>query len=147
MSARRASLRRSGRLAWGLRFEEDKRNGVPFEKLLIRGGNSFNLKSSKTTVWRCLLISEETIKKIADLARLSLSQEEVALYSKQLGAVLDYVSKLSEIDTAGVAPLVTATDMAPTKREDIVEPYGESGWATANAPEKSGNLYKVPPVL
>ncbi len=93
------------------------------------------------------MISEETIKKIANLARLKLNGDEVALYSKQLGAIVDYVSQLSKLDTTGVAPLVTATDMEITFRTDDVEKNNENSLATGNAPEKSGNLYKVPPVL
>lgn len=93
------------------------------------------------------MISEDTIKKIADLARLSLTKEEIALYSKQLGAVLEHVSQLSKVNTEGIAPMVTATDMAFTHRNDEVVVGGEGAWATANAPEKSGNLFKVPPVL
>ena len=96
-------------------------------------------------------ISIDTIKKIANLARLELSVDEQELYSKQLGAILDYVSQLSKVNTDGVAPLVTATDMSFTMREDLPrEPgqgFGDRELVVANAPEKSGRLFKVPPVL
>ena len=68
-----------------------------------------------------MMISEDTIKKIAGLARLELSTQEVSLYSKQLGAILDYVSELSKVNTEGVAPLVTPTDMVPSYREDAAQ--------------------------
>jgi aspartyl-tRNA(Asn)/glutamyl-tRNA(Gln) amidotransferase subunit C len=93
------------------------------------------------------VISEETIKKIAELARLELTPQELALYTKQLGAIVDYISELSKVKTEGVAPLVTPTDMNPHFREDIVEKCLGAEGVTANAPEKSGNLFKVPAVL
>lgn len=93
------------------------------------------------------MISEETIKKIAHLARLELTPHEVTLYSKQLGAILDYVDELKKVDTTNVAPMVTPTDMTPTYRDDHVEPGLGAEGVTRNAPEKTGHLYKVPPVL
>ncbi|MDZ4677337.1 MAG: Asp-tRNA(Asn)/Glu-tRNA(Gln) amidotransferase subunit GatC [Oligoflexia bacterium] len=92
-------------------------------------------------------LSEETIKKIADLARLELTPEEHTLYSKQLTAIVDFISQLSKVNTDGVAPLVTPTEMAQSFREDVVGKGFEPGAATSNAPQNSGNLYKVPPVL
>jgi len=95
------------------------------------------------------MISEETIKHIAKLARLALTPEEVTLYSKQLAGILDHVGELAKVNTEGVVPLVTPTDMAIAVREDVVVPFkGDSeDWAVENAPDKSGNLYKVPAVL
>jgi aspartyl-tRNA(Asn)/glutamyl-tRNA(Gln) amidotransferase subunit C len=93
------------------------------------------------------MLSEETIKKIATLARLELKPEEVTLYSKQLGAIVDYISELSKVNTDGIAPLVSPTEMKPHFREDIIEKGLGAVAVTANAPEKSGNLFKVPAVL
>ena len=93
------------------------------------------------------MVSEETIKKIANLARLDLTQDEVALYSKQLGRILEYISQLSNVNTENVAPLVTATDMLPTFGVDEVVKCENPEIVTKNAPERSGNLFKVPPVL
>jgi aspartyl-tRNA(Asn)/glutamyl-tRNA(Gln) amidotransferase subunit C len=93
------------------------------------------------------MLSEDQIKKIAELARLELTPQEVTLYSKQLGAIVDYVSELSKIDTKNIEPLVTPTDIKPHFRKDEVEPSLGAQGVTANAPEKSGNLFKVPAVL
>ena len=92
-------------------------------------------------------ISEETIQKIAKLARLELTNDEVALYSKQLGAILEHVSQLSQVNTENIEPLVTATDMAQSFSDDVVRNLPEPELIMSNAPEKSGNLFKVPPVL
>ena len=93
------------------------------------------------------MITEDTIKKIATLARLELTPQEVQLYTKQLGAIVDYVSELSKLDTQGVEPLVTPTDMVPHQRQDEVVPSLGAEGVTANAPDRSGHLFKVPAVL
>lgn len=93
------------------------------------------------------MLTEETIKKIATLARLELTPQEVQLYTKQLGNIVEYVSELSKLDTKGVEPLVTPSDVVPHYRQDQVQPSLGAEGVTANAPEKSGNLFKVPAVL
>ncbi|HRK03005.1 MAG TPA: Asp-tRNA(Asn)/Glu-tRNA(Gln) amidotransferase subunit GatC [Oligoflexia bacterium] len=50
---------------------------------------------------------EEIVKKTADLARLELTSDEVAMFSKQLSGILSYIEKLKSVDTTGVDPLVT----------------------------------------
>lgn len=93
------------------------------------------------------MLNEDAIKKIAVLARLELTQKEVELYAKQLGNIVEYISELSKVDTQGIAPLVTPTDVVPHYREDKVLPGLGAEAVTANAPDKSGNLFKVPAVL
>ncbi len=93
------------------------------------------------------MLNEDTIKKIAVLARLELTPKEVELYTKQLGNIVEYISELSKLDTKGVVPMVTPTDIVPHYREDKVLPSLGADAVTANAPDKSGNLFKVPAVL
>ena len=93
------------------------------------------------------MLSEDEIKKVASLARLELTPAEVTLYSKQLDAILEHVSDLKKINTEGVMPLVTPTEMHPTYREDLVQAGLDVEGVMQNAPEKSGHLYKVPPVI
>lgn len=87
------------------------------------------------------------VKKVALLARLEITDEEEALYKKQIPSILQYFEKISVLDTSGVEPLVTPTPMVQTLRIDEVAPGLGAEKAMANAPEKSGNLYKVPPVV
>jgi aspartyl-tRNA(Asn)/glutamyl-tRNA(Gln) amidotransferase subunit C len=93
------------------------------------------------------MLTEDEIKKIANLARLELTPQEVSLYTKQLGTIVEYISQLSKVDTTDVVPMVTPTDMTPHYRVDEVKPGLGGEAVTANAPEKSGNLFKVPAVL
>lgn len=91
------------------------------------------------------MISKETVEKIADLSRLELSPDEVATYSQKLSAILKHFDELNQLDTKNVEPLTTPTPIEPYMQEDIVKQSTQD--MLANAPEKSGNLYKVPPVV
>ncbi len=93
------------------------------------------------------MIKREEVEKIASLARLHLTDEEKNKFAQQLSAVLTSFQELSTIDTAGVQPLVTPTEIEPFFREDRVETWPETEAALANAPETSGRLFNVPPVV
>lgn len=87
------------------------------------------------------------VKKVATLARLTLTEEEEARYQKQLSAVFKYFEEIAQIKTDGVEPMVTPSDIEQHWREDKVKDVLSPEEALANAPEKSGNLFKVPPVV
>jgi aspartyl-tRNA(Asn)/glutamyl-tRNA(Gln) amidotransferase subunit C len=93
------------------------------------------------------VISESELKKVARLARLELKAEEMAVYPKQFAAILEYFEQIAKIDTKGVEPLVSPTDMEQHLRQDIMKPWEGADQAMNNAPERSGNLFKVPPVV
>jgi aspartyl-tRNA(Asn)/glutamyl-tRNA(Gln) amidotransferase subunit C len=93
------------------------------------------------------VISEAELKKVARLARLELRQEEMQVYPKQFAAILEYFEQIAKIDTKNVEPLVTPTDMEQQLRADAVKGWENTDLALANAPERSGNLFKVPPVV
>lgn len=91
------------------------------------------------------MISKETVEKIADLARLDLSKDEIAGYSNKLSAILKHFDELNQLDTSNVEPLTTPTLIESYMQEDVLKQSTED--MLSNAPEKSGNLYKVPPVV
>ncbi|MES2964618.1 MAG: Asp-tRNA(Asn)/Glu-tRNA(Gln) amidotransferase subunit GatC [Bdellovibrionota bacterium] len=92
------------------------------------------------------MLTTETVEKVSHLARLKLTEHELRAFSEQLSAVLANFEQISQVDTNGVAPLVTPTDMAVHLRVDVVEATdGEK--MLSNAPDKSGRLFKVPPVV
>lgn len=94
-------------------------------------------------------IDPGTVRKTALLARLELSPDELALYEKQLGAILDYVGQISKLDVAQVEPLAHAGDFTNVFRPD--EPRPAQALATEaalkNAPERAGALFVVPRIL
>lgn len=87
------------------------------------------------------------VKKVAHLARLSITAEEERKYQEQLSSIFKNFEEIASIDTKNVEPLVTPTDMALVFRADKQETLLTVEDAMANAPEKSGNLFKVPPVV
>jgi aspartyl-tRNA(Asn)/glutamyl-tRNA(Gln) amidotransferase subunit C len=88
-----------------------------------------------------------TVQKVANLARLKISDAEAMAIVGQLSAVLENFKQLAAVDTTGIEPLVTPTDLSIRLREDeaVVEKDVEA--FIANAPARSGNLFKVPPVV
>lgn len=93
------------------------------------------------------MIDKKTIEHIAKLARLKITEEEVLEYSKQLERVIENFQKISMINTSGVEPLVTPTEIELYLRDDVVDQKFSPTEIIENAPSRSGNLFKVPPVV
>ncbi len=93
------------------------------------------------------MIDKKTIEHIAKLARLKISDQEAQEYSLQLTKAMDHFQKISEIDTTGIEPLVTPTEIEVYWRPDEVENSFTAEEMTENAPSRAGNLFKVPPVV
>lgn len=92
-------------------------------------------------------MKDSDIEKVASLARLKINKEELQKYGQQLNSIVSYFEKISSIPTEGVEPLVTPTDMEVIFREDVVSEFEATEEALNQAPEKAGQLYKVPPVV
>lgn len=93
------------------------------------------------------MIDAKTIKNIAKLSRIEMDESHVVKYSKDLSNILDYFAQISKIDTLGVEPMTTPVEYENRWREDIVVSEYSPEEMLKNAPEKSGNLFKVPPVV
>ncbi len=93
------------------------------------------------------MIDKKTIEHVAKLARLKITDEEAQEYTTQLGKALSHFEQIAKIDTEGVEPLVTPTQIEAYWREDLVEKKFTPEEMTKNAPAKAGNLFKVPPVV
>lgn len=90
------------------------------------------------------IISDETIEYVGILAKLSLSDEEKENAKKDMGAMLDYIDKLSELDTSNVEPMSHVFDVHNVFREDVVTNGDLSEQVLKNAPEMKDNMYMVP---
>lgn len=93
------------------------------------------------------MVSEKEVEKIAKLARLQLSDAEKQAFAQQLSSVLNHFQQLASVSTDGVEPLVTPTDIVERWRADEVKTWKGAEAAVREAPEKVGNLFKVPPVV
>jgi len=84
---------------------------------------------------------------IAHLARLSLSEREKVTFSAQLGSILEYVKKLNELDTAGIEPTSHVLEVNNVMREDMLRTSLPLDAALSNAPDRSGNFFRVPKII
>jgi len=92
-------------------------------------------------------IDRTTVEKVAKLARLQLSGEELDRYGKQLGAILDYIAKLEKLDVADLEPLAHAVDTDNVFRDDVPRPGLSRDAALQNAPERTGDFFVVPKII
>lgn len=92
-------------------------------------------------------LNEDTVRHVAELAKLHLQSGEVARFGAQLSKILGYVAKLSELDTQDVEPTTHPIALATALRADEVRPSWPSEEALANAPERDNGFFRVPKVL
>ncbi len=92
-------------------------------------------------------ISPEQVLKVSRLARLELSDDELATMTAQLSQVVDYVDQLSELNTDDVVPMAHALDLTNVFVVDQVAESLERSQALANAPHADGECYLVPAVM
>ena len=92
-------------------------------------------------------LSAEDVRAIADLARLELSDDDVARYQRQLSAILDYFQKLEELDTSRVDPTSSMLPLTNVMRRDEAGPALAVDEALANAPDSDGEQFRVRAVL
>ena len=91
-----------------------------------------------------MAISREEVLHVARLARLALTDEEVARFQEQLSAILEAVGKVSELDLAGVEPTAHPLDLVNVFGEDEPRPSLSLEDALANAPDRKGDFFAVP---
>ena len=92
-------------------------------------------------------LGPEDVRKVASLARLKLTDDEIAEFSEQLGQVLGYVEVLNELDVTDVEPMAHAAEVTNVLREDETRPSLPRDEALANAPKTDGQFFQVPQIL
>ena len=92
-------------------------------------------------------ISRAEVEKVSLLGRLLLSEAELDTMTVQLGAILEYMDLLAEVDTGQVEPMAHAFDVTDAFRADEVMPSLDREQALANAPHRDAECYLVPAVL
>ena len=92
-------------------------------------------------------LSRDDVAKVALLARLQFSDEELDTMTKQLGQIVEYIDQLSELNTDGVQPMAHAADITNVFADDVLHASLPRERALQNAPKHDGEYYRVPPVL
>ena len=93
------------------------------------------------------MITKQEIEHLAKLSRLELSEEEKSRFQTELSSILDYVSKLQEIDTQNVEPISQITGLSNIQRKDKIEDFENKEGIFENAPQKQGDFFKVKTIL
>jgi aspartyl-tRNA(Asn)/glutamyl-tRNA(Gln) amidotransferase subunit C len=91
--------------------------------------------------------TEIDVKYVAHLARLDLTAEEERTFGAQLGHVLEYIAKLSELDVSQVDPTAHAVPLVNVLRADETQPGLATPAALANAPAQANGLFMVPKII
>jgi len=89
----------------------------------------------------------EEVKKIAHLARLNMSDEDLALYGPQLSSILHFIEQMSQTNTSQVEPLAHPLDIDQRERPDKVTEVDQREKFQAIAPQVEAGLYLVPQVI
>ncbi|UDL90298.1 Asp-tRNA(Asn)/Glu-tRNA(Gln) amidotransferase subunit GatC [Mesorhizobium sp. PAMC28654] len=89
----------------------------------------------------------QTVKRVARLARIAVSEEEAERMTGELNAILGFVEQLNEVDVSGVEPMTSVTPMEMKKRQDVVTDGGMAADIIANAPATEENFFLVPKVV
>jgi aspartyl-tRNA(Asn)/glutamyl-tRNA(Gln) amidotransferase subunit C len=92
-------------------------------------------------------LTREQVVHIAELARLALTDAEIALYQEQLSAVLEYAERLQALDTDAIPPTATVSPARSVMRADEPRPSMARDDILSNAPQAEEGHFRVPAVL
>jgi aspartyl-tRNA(Asn)/glutamyl-tRNA(Gln) amidotransferase subunit C len=94
-----------------------------------------------------IVLDRKTVKKVAEVARLNLTEGELSRFSEDLNSILDAFKALGKVDTKDVKPTFQPVDIKNVTREDKVEPSISQAEALANTENKEEGHFKGPKVV
>jgi aspartyl-tRNA(Asn)/glutamyl-tRNA(Gln) amidotransferase subunit C len=94
-----------------------------------------------------MALDPATVRRIAKLARIRVTDEEVARLQIELSGILGWIEQLNEVDVSGVAPLSGVSHQRLPMREDKVTDGGKADAILANAPARADHFFTVPKVV
>jgi aspartyl-tRNA(Asn)/glutamyl-tRNA(Gln) amidotransferase subunit C len=92
-------------------------------------------------------VDATTVRRIAHLARIAVTDAEVPHLQGELNAILAFVEQLSEVNVDGVEPMTSVTPMDMKKRADVVNDGDIADAVVANAPAREDHFFVVPKVV
>jgi aspartyl-tRNA(Asn)/glutamyl-tRNA(Gln) amidotransferase subunit C len=92
-------------------------------------------------------VDEKTVRRIAHLARIAVTDAEVPHLQGELNAILSFVEQLGEVNVEGVEPMTSVTPMTMKKRQDGVTDGGCADKIVRNAPATEDSFFLVPKVV
>ena len=94
-----------------------------------------------------MAVDKETVKRVAHLARIAVSEGEVEKLRGDLNTILGFVEQLNEVDVTGVEPMTAVVAMKMKMRPDVVTDGEAAEAVTANAPTRQEHFFVVPKVV
>lgn len=92
-------------------------------------------------------IDQQTVYKVADLARIEIAANEVDTLTVEMNKILTFMEKLNELDTTGVKPLVYMNESANVWREDVVKQEIDTADGLKNAARHNESFFFVPKII
>ena len=92
-------------------------------------------------------VDTATVKRVARLARIAVTDEDAERMTGELNAILGFVEQLREVDVTGVEPMTSVIPMEMKKRADVVTDGSKADDVVANAPQTAENFFLVPKVV
>jgi aspartyl-tRNA(Asn)/glutamyl-tRNA(Gln) amidotransferase subunit C len=92
-------------------------------------------------------LSPEEVKKIAHLARLTLTEQEIAIYAPQLSNILNFIEQMNQVDTSKIEPLAHPLELSQRLRTDAINEPDLRDKYQRIAPQVEAGLYLVPKVI
>jgi len=92
-------------------------------------------------------MDKATVKKVATLARLAVTEEEQEKYAAQLGGIFKWIEQMNEVNTDNVKPLASVSEISGVLRPDVVNDGGKQEDILANAPEATEGFFVVPKII
>ncbi len=94
-----------------------------------------------------MTVDLKTVRRVAKLARIAVTDAEAQKMQGELNAILGFVEQLTEVDVSGVEPMTSVVEMEMKKRADVVTDGGIAADVVANAPLSEDNFFMVPKVV
>lgn len=92
-------------------------------------------------------LDRSVVEKVAGLARIALTEDEIGRFTEQLSVVLDAIGKLSAVDTSAIPPTASVLPIRDVMREDVVRASLPLDEVFRNAPQRDGDHFRVQTVL
>lgn len=122
--------------------------GENSSSLLSRGGEHCYIQSiTKKEDGILSNISKETVEKVANLAKLEVSDNEATAFAGQLGKIIELVEQLNTLDTSNVEPTSHAIEVSNVLREDVAAKGLDRKEVLKNAPDQQDGMFKVPTIM
>jgi aspartyl-tRNA(Asn)/glutamyl-tRNA(Gln) amidotransferase subunit C len=88
-------------------------------------------------------LTSDEVRHVAELAKLRLTEAEIAQYTEQLSTILDYAASLQRVDTSNIPPTPYVLPLENVLRDDVPFPGLTNGEALANAPDSAEGFFRV----